>query len=219
MPGKASLKAIRTGLTACMAILPLGMAVAWLRNKFDEDVLGRKMNISDLGNIHDFKSGMMTMLDNASRIGTFGFIGEFGNYFLNDDNVRPVTLDNRIFLANTIQNVFNASRALYHQTMPQLLNGNTEGAMDTATDYQTVVRPLFQALGGNGLLQNLGALNHLLSIDDSEARVSKRVSVNNYLRIAGHELNLDVRTFGGLLQNNSKRHAKGLLTGVLSPTS
>jgi Serine/Threonine/Tyrosine Kinase found in polyvalent proteins len=201
--GEATHKAFRNGLLAYAAILPIGMAVSWLRNKFDEDVLGRKMNISDLGNIHDVKSGLLTALDNASRIGTFGFIGEGANYFLNDDNVRPITLDNRIFFANTLQNLFNTSRSLYHQTVPQLFAGNYEGALNTATDYQTVVRPLFQALGGNGLLQNLGALNHILALDDAEARVSNRISVNNYLRVAGRELNMDVRTFGGMLQNQS----------------
>jgi len=87
-------------------ILPIGMAVAWLRNKFDEDVLGRKQNISDLGNIHDAKSGLLTALDNASRVGTFGFLGEGVNYFLNDDNVRPITLDNRIFFANRLSERF-----------------------------------------------------------------------------------------------------------------
>ena len=201
--GEATTKALRTGLTAYLAILPLGMAASWLRNKFDEDVLGRKMNVSDLGEIHDVKSGMLTALDNASRIGTFGFIGEGANYFLNDDNVRPITLDNRIFFANTLQNTFNAARALYHQTTPQILAGNAQGAIDTATDYQSVIRPLFQTLGGNGLLQNLGAINHMLSIDDAEARVSNRISVNNYLRVAGRELDLNVRTFGGMLQNQT----------------
>jgi hypothetical protein len=201
--GLATAKAFRGGLAAYMAILPIGMAASWLRNKFDEEVLGRKMNVSDLGNIHDLKSGLMTALDNASRIGTFGFIGEGLNYTLNDDNVRPITLDNRIFFANTIQNVWNAARALLQQTAPQVAQGNFQGALETGTDYQTVLRPLFQTLGGNGLLQNLGALNHLLSIDDAEARVSNRISVNNYLRVAGRELGLDVRTFGGMLQNQS----------------
>jgi len=93
------------------------------------------MNVSDLGEIHDVKSGMLTALDNASRIGTFGFIGEGANYFLNDDNVRPITLDNRIFFANALQNTFNAARSLYHQTAPQIAAGNVQGAIDTATDY------------------------------------------------------------------------------------
>lgn len=201
--GEATTKALRTGLTAYLAIVPVGMAVSWLRNKFDEEVLGRKQNVSDLGTIHDMPSALLTALDNASRVGTFGFIGEGANYFLNDDNSRPVTLDNRIFFVNTIENTFNAARALYHQTLPELASGNLESAAATATDYQTVVRPLFQTLGGNGLLQNLGAINHMLSLDDSEARVSNRISVNNYLRVTGRELGMDVRTFGGMLQNSS----------------
>jgi hypothetical protein len=102
--GEATTKALRTGLAAYAAILPIGMAVAWLRNKFDEDVLGRKQNISDLSQIHDAKSGFMTALDNASRIGTFGMIGDFSNSFLNDDNTRPVSFDSRVYFLNTIEN-------------------------------------------------------------------------------------------------------------------
>ena len=199
--GEATSKAMRNGLAAYMAILPIGMAVAYLRNKFDEDVLGRKANISDLSNIHDWKSGMLTALDNASRVGTFGMIGEVANTALNDDNVRPMSVDSRVFFLNTIENTLKAVNALYHQTAPQLVAGNFEGAAATATDYQTVLRPFFQTLGGNGLLQNLGAINHLLSADDAESRVSNRISVNNYLRVAGRELNMDVRSFGGMLEH------------------
>lgn len=194
------------GLTPYLAIVPVGMAAAWLRNKFDENVLGRKQAISDLSSLRQpnspkaFGDDLLVSLDNASRIGTFGFVGEYANNFLNDDNVRPVTLDNRIFFVNMLENLYNSSRALYHQTLPQVLEGNYAGAAKTATDYQTVVRPLFQTLGGNGMLQNLGALNHWLSLDDAEARVSNRISVNNYLRVAGNQLGMDVRTFGGMLQ-------------------
>jgi hypothetical protein len=195
--------AFRNGLTPYLAILPLGMAAAWLRNKFDEDVLGRKQNVSDISQIHDVKSGLMTALDNASRVGTFGLLGEGANYFLSNDNVRPLSVDNRIFFLNTLENAFNAARGLYQQTGPQIMAGNFEGAEKTATDYQTVWRPIIQSLGGNGLLQNLGAVNHLLAIDDAEARVSNRISVNNYLRVAGRELNLDVRTFGGMMSDQS----------------
>jgi len=219
--GEATGKAMRNGLAAYLAILPVGMAVAWLRNKFDEDVLGRKQNISDLSNIHDVKSGLLTALDNASRVGTFVLIGEGANTFLNDDNVRPMSLDSCVFFLNTLENTYKVVDSLYHQTGPQLLRGDVKGVFGeakfgsdakngvvdyqsgTLLDYQTVVRPLFQTLGGNGLLQNLGALNHLLAADDTEARVANRISVNNYLRVAGHELNMDVRSFGGMMQNQT----------------
>lgn len=193
----------RNGLTPYLAILPLGMAAAWLRNKFDEDVLGRKQNISDISQIHDVKSGLMTALDNASRVGTFGLLGEGANYFLSNDNVRPLSVDSRVFFVNTLLSTGNSVRTLYQQTAPQIAAGNFEGAEKTATDYQTVWRPIIQQLGGNGLLQNLGAVNHLLALDDTEARISNRISVNNYLRVAGRELNLDVRTFNGMMSDQS----------------
>lgn len=201
--GEMVWKSWQNGIAPYMAILPIGMAVAWLRNKFDEDVLGRKQNVSDLSTIHDLTSAWQTCLDNASRVGTFGMLGEFGNYFLNSDNPRPLTVDSRVFFLNTLEGTGNIVRSLYHQTGPQIMAGNTKGALATATDYQTVLRPLFQQLGGNGMLQNLGALNHLLSMDNAEARVSNRISVNNYLRVAGRQLDMDVRTYDGMMQSSS----------------
>ena len=47
--------------------------------------------------IHDFKSGLLMALDNASRIGTVGRIGESANMFSNDDKVRPILLNSSIF--------------------------------------------------------------------------------------------------------------------------
>jgi len=184
--GQKSYSAFGTGLAAYAAILPIGMAFAMLRNKFDEDVLGRKQNVEDLTTIHDPKSALLTVCDNASRIGTFGVFGEVPNYWLNrDSGVRPISIDSRVFFLSTILNTQNAIMNLVHQR---------------SMDYATVVRPLLQSLGGNGFLQYAGALNHALSLDDAEARVTGRISVNNYLRVAGRELNLDVRTMNGTMQ-------------------
>ncbi len=37
-----------------------------------------------------------------------------------------------------------------------------------------------------------------MSLDNQEARVVKRISVNNYLRVAGRQMDLDVRTGRGM---------------------
>ena len=101
-----------------------------------------------------------------------------------DANVRPMSVDSRVFFLNTLENTLKSVNALYHQTAPQIASGNFSGAAKTATEYQTVLRPLFQTLGGNGRLQNLGAFNHMCGLDDAESRVANRISVNNYLRVA-----------------------------------
>lgn len=201
--GEATQKAFRNGLLAYAAILPIGMVFAWLRDEFDENALGRKQRTSDLSTIRDPKSALFTALDNASRVGTFGLIGDFPNQFLSDDNVRPLSLDSRVFFVSQLESLYSTVRALYNQTAPQIARGNLAGAEASATDYETVLRPFVQSFGGNGLLQNLGALNHLLGADDAEARVNNRISVNNYLRVAGRELGLDVRGFEGMVQGQT----------------
>jgi len=186
--GKASLNGFRTGLLAYAAILPIGMAFAMLRNKFDEDVLGRKFNVEGLEGIHDAHSALAITLDNAARIGTFGMAGEIPNYWMNQDNgVRPLSIDGRIFFMSTIWNTQKAIMNLVHQG---------------SFDYATVQRPLIQSLGGNGFIQYAGAVNHMLSLDNEEARTAGRISVNNYLRTAGRMQNLDVRSMSGTMQMN-----------------
>ena len=186
--GKRSMDGFKTGLLAYAAILPIGMAFALLRNKFDEDVMGKKQNVEDLTTIHDAHSAFTTVLDNASRIGTFGIAGELPNYWLNRDNARPISVDSRVFFVSTLENTQNAVLNLIHSR---------------DMDYQTTVRPLLQSLGGNGFLQYAAILNNAMSLDNAEARVENRISVNNYLRVAGRESNLDVRTVNGMMSNAS----------------
>lgn len=64
-------------------------------------------------------------------------------------------------------------------------------------DWATVGRPRFQALGGSGYLSYADILNNALGLDNSEARTSNRISVNNYLRVTGRELDMDVRSARG----------------------
>ena len=201
--GERTNRALATGLLAYTAILPLAMCIAFIRNKFDEEVIGKKANVSDLSNIHDFKSGVEISLNNASRIGSLGMAGDFLDLIHNTDSARPVTLDSRIFFASTIQNILNVGIKLYHSSGKQLMAGDFQGAKETATDYQTVIRPLFSALGGSGALQNIEIMNRVLGLDNAESRQSNRLSVNSYLRVAGKEAGLQVKTFMGTMASTS----------------
>jgi hypothetical protein len=60
-----------------------------------------------------------------------------------------------------------------------------------------VYRPLLQSLGGGGYLQYAQIVNHALSLDNAEARVTARINAGNLLRVAGRELGMDVRVSGG----------------------
>jgi hypothetical protein len=187
--GQRSFNGYKTAAIAYAAILPMAMMAAYIRNKFDEDVQGKKQNVSDLSTINNAQQAFLTALDNAARVGTFGIAGEFANYAANQDNARPMSLDGRLFFLNTLENVGSSISNLIHQR---------------DFDYQTVVRPMLQAIGGNGFFQYAGILNHTLSLDNAEARVNNRISVNNYLRVAGRINNLDVRTYEGMMNTASQ---------------
>lgn len=176
--GKASWRAFGTGLLPYIAILPIGLAYALMRDKYDEEIVGRKQNVRDLTTIKDGKDAFLTVLDNAARMGTFGILGEVPNKFFNYDTQRDFSLDNRILFVNSLLATMKATGDWVHQ-------GNA--------DWATVGRPMFQALGGSGYLQYADILNNQLGLDNAEARVSKRISVNNYLRVTGRELDMDVR--------------------------
>lgn len=187
--GQRSFNGYLTASIAYAAILPMAMMAAYIRNKFDEDVQGKKQNVSDLSTIQNPQQAFLTALDNAARVGTFGIAGEFVNMAANQDNSRPMSLDGRLFFLNTLENVGSSFANLIHQR---------------DFDYATVVRPMLQSLGGNGFYQYAGILNQTFGLDNAESRNMNRISVNNYLRVAGREGNLDVRTYGGMMATASQ---------------
>lgn len=184
--GQRSMKSFVSGLLPYAAILPVGLAFAYLRGKFDEDIMGKKSNVRDITSAHDAKSAFLTVIENSARIGTFGVAGEFPNYWFNQDSgTRPVSVDGRVFLINTLMSTQNAIMNLAHQRN---------------LDYATTVRPFISAFGGNGFLQSIAVINNIASLDNAEARVSNRISINNYLRTAGRAADLNVRPMNGVMQ-------------------
>ncbi len=184
--GRKSNNGFKTAMMAYAGILPLAMLAAYIRNKFDEDIGGRKIAVADLSTISNPHQAFTTLVDNASRVGTFGIFGELGNEFVNKENgARPTTLDGRVFFLNTLHAFVNGVENMAHQK---------------DLDYQSVVRPLLTALGGNGFFQYAGIVNHTLALDNAEARTVNRISVNNFLRVAGRQNEMDVRTYSGMTQ-------------------
>lgn len=181
--GQLTLKGFRSALAALGMVLPVALAYALMRDWYDEDIIGRKQNVRDLGNVTNARDAYITMLDNLARVGTFGVFGEIGNSMFNPESVRPISLDNRIFFVASTLNTFNALRTW---------------AQQGTADYATVGRPLAQALGGSGMLQYVDTLNHFFAADNAESRVIARTNVGNYLRVAGRELGMDVRTARGM---------------------
>jgi len=172
-----------------MAIIPISLAWAMLRDKYDEEALGKRGNLMRFGEGDPF----LVMLDRLDRVGTFGMAGEVANTMLNMNTAREFGVDNRIFAINSALSLGRAVSTWIRQ--------------GEAT-YATVYRPALSAAGFAGALQNFQLANNLLGADNFESRYAARINVNNILRSSGRQLGFDVRKFsgGGALPTPMKPH-------------
>ena len=176
---RKALKAYRDFAMAMgMAIIPISLAWAMVRDKYDEEALGKRANLMRFGEANPF----FVMLDRLDRVGTFGMGGEVANTLLNLNAAREFGIDNRVFAVNSALSLGKAMGTWIRQ--------------GEAT-YATVYRPAMMSLGFGGALQNFQLSNNLLGLDNFESRYAARVNVNNILRSAGRQLGLDVRKFAG----------------------
>ena len=192
------------GMKAYLAILPVGMVYAFLRDEYDEEVLGKKSSLQSGKGLFFKGDGMPSMeeiqtdpynslqvaVERFDRVGIFGFGGEIANSVINDESARELSVDSRVYALNTLRNARRVLTALALQR-PQ-----------NAT-YATIYRPVIQNLGGNGFLQYAQVLNNALAktgsepLFEQEYAMAQRIGTNNFLRAAGRYLDLDVRTFSG----------------------
>lgn len=190
--GQASHQAMINGAKVMTAMIPLGLAYAFLLDKYGERVLGKKMNLRSLGTDNTVWQNFLAMFERTARVGTLGIAGDFPNTLLNmgtGGDLRGISIDSRVLFMNSTLGVFRALTALLHQE---------EGT------YATVYRPLLQAMGGSGYLQMAQIMNNALSLNNAESKVTARINVGNYLRAVGREMELDVRVpSGGGLSGSS----------------
>ena len=92
-------------------------------------------------------------------------------------------MDGRVVALSAFQNVQQAVSAWINQGFN--------------ADYTHVTRPLAQSLGGGGLMQYMDIANHVLGFDNAESRSIARINAENYLRVVGRQLQLDVREGDG----------------------
>ena len=176
---RKALKAYRNFVMGmALGIIPISLAWAMVRDRYDEDLLGKKGNVLDFGEADPF----LVLLDRLDRVGTFGIAGNLANTIGNMDTAREFGIDNRVFFVNSALSLVRATGTWYRQ--------------GHAT-YATVGRPYLMALGMGGGIQNFQLMSNLLGADNFETRYTARVNVNNYLRSAGKALGLDVRKFAG----------------------
>jgi hypothetical protein len=185
--GELTWKSFYSGLKPYALILPLGLFYALMRDKWEEEVIGKKANVLGFGGEH---SAALVAADQLSRVGTFGLGGEAVNALTNFDTAREMSVDSRVLFVST---ALNLQRAL------------TTWFLQGEFDYAGVGRPLLQAFGLSGYLQNYDTLSNISSKTigiegplTAENRTARRIHVYNLMRAAGRGRKLDVRVSRGM---------------------
>ena len=206
-------KILADGLMTYAAVLPIALFYAYLRDEYDEEVLGKKgplqrgqgllgaPSMEEIG--EDPMNALQITMERLDRVGTFGLGGEVFSSLVNFESGREFSVDSRVYALNTLRTLKDSVSRLMLQR--------------TAT-YQSVTRPLVSSFGGSGYLQWAQIFNNALGLDNIESRVARRISVGNYLRAAGKANDLDVRTFRGAMSvpNQIKPHIGEMVLAAMA---
>lgn len=183
---KTSLYAVGNALLGIAATGLGGLGLSLIVDAYSEDVLGKKRNIRPLRFPTD-ANDIIGVQERLAKVGTFGIWGELINAAVNKgtgqgDN-RLLSVDQRVVSMQAFQSVLRATSNLINQ------GGDA--------DYRNVIRPVIGAIGGSGMLQYMQIMNHAFDFDNVESRVVKRINAENYLRVTGRDLGMNIRTGGG----------------------
>ncbi len=174
---KKDAMAFGSAMTAfVLGVLPVSLAFAWLRDEYDEEIVGKKANVQTFAK----DNAGFALVDRLARVGTFGFAGDVINSLVNFDTAREFSVDSRILALNTFHNLVKAGGTLIRQ----------RGDVDYAGFY----RPLLASLGGSGYLQNFGAINNLTGMDNVESRFVRRIHVGNLISASAKDAGIEVRS-------------------------
>jgi len=191
-------------LKTYLAIFPIGLIYAFLRDEYDEEIVGKKSSLQSGKGLFFKGDGMPSIkeiqtdpynslqvaVERFDRVGIFGLGGEVLNTTLNAGSAREMGIDSRVYALNTLRTTGRVLTALALQR-PQ-----------NAT-YATIYRPLLSGYGGSGFLQYGQILNNAMAkmggdpLFETEYAMAQRIGTNNFLRAAGRYLDMDVRTFSG----------------------
>ena len=175
--GKLQAAAIVRGVGGLAAASVGGLALSAMVDKYYEDFVGRKRNLRPI-------TSALGVIEHTARVGSTGFFGELINGAVNvgtgADN-RMLSLDRRVVAVSSALAIQNAVSNWINQEQ---------------ADYNRVYRPIFMAIGGNGMLQYIDMINNLSGFDNIESRISNRINAQNYLRVIGRELEMPVRMVG-----------------------
>ncbi len=191
--GEVGLASVRSFLALMLfGIVPAGIAMTMLLDKYDEDILGKKSNLVSFSANGDVNQNLTALVERLGRAGTFGLAGDVVNgarIYGTDGDLRGLSFDQRVLFANTLLTTMGLVSTVAHQ------GGDVT--------YATFWRPLVNTMGGNGYIQNAQILNNLTNsvtgspVFEGEAQVTARINAQNYIRAAGRVLNMDVRVGSG----------------------
>lgn len=183
--GKKDMASFAKGIAGLSLAAGGGLAVSALVDQYYQNLIGKERNLRPIIGAPDATQAALGVMEDLNRVGTFGMFGELGNAVLNvgqgGDN-RDLSIDQRVLAVNSLQSILGVASAWINQGQ---------------VDYAHVVRPLLQSVGGTGLLQYQDLANRALGLDNAESRTIARINSQNYLRVVGRELGMDVRTADG----------------------
>lgn len=200
--GKVTLaSAMRASAVIAAWTVPMGLAFSLMMDEYDDEILNKKSNyrpldpvtltpvIGPLIGVFNKKDQLYAMLERLARTGTYGMAGDFINSMVNitdpTTGQRDFDLNSRILVFSQFANFRDTLRNFIHQ--------------DYEYTYQSVGRPLLTAIGGNGVLQAAQIVNNGLrragvDIDNDEYAQTNRISIFSYLRSAGRDAGLSLRS-------------------------
>lgn len=184
--GKRDMQSFARGIAGLSLAAGGGLAVSALLDQYYAHLLGKQRNLRPIVNAPNPQQFAMGVMEDLSRVGTFGMFGELANSLVGlgqgGDN-RVLSVDQRVLAVSSLQSIFTAADSWYNQGFN--------------ADYPHVVRPLAGAVGLGGLIQYMQLANNALGLDNAEARVTARINAQNYLRVVGRQLGMDVRVSDG----------------------
>lgn len=184
--GKKDMNSFGRGIAGLSLAAGGGLAVSALLDQYYAQLLGKQRNLRPIVNAPNPEQFALGVMEDLSRVGTFGMFGELANSLVGlgqgGDN-RVLSVDQRVLAVSSLQSVFSAASSWYNQGLN--------------ADYPHVVRPLAGAVGLGGLIQYMQLANNALGLDNQEARVTARINAQNYLRVVGRQLGMDVRVSDG----------------------
>lgn len=181
--GQNNMAAFARGVAGLSLAAGGGIAVSAMLDQYYQKLVGKERNLRPIIGAPDLQQAGLGLMEDLSRVGTFGMFGELANSIIGSgqsgDN-RALSVDQRVLAISSLQSVLQAADNWVNQGYN--------------VDYSHVVRPLMGAMGGGALIQYMQLANNALGLDNVEARVTARINAQNYLRVVGRELGMEVKS-------------------------